>query len=639
MKQSEITFTLTHVKNELSPNEHKPVILCYLDARWDREATRVDLSRGKPQTVKLTGKLPHSLTEVPVTAGIGFASFAWRANEFGNPCLLDTGVTHMYLKDIEAGLKRGNGTFTQNLKLLMNTADRFEKGEIQVTFQEKHFNPNVRIAAEHIGVDIGNSMIEYIQGNLMAEQRMRDTIPGTERMRVPYDMSESGMQSTRGEPLPAVAYVLAETPKTNTLYWENAFENVMRRDNAKWNRLTLEGQARATVLMISYCAQYLDYVGDTIDRNVRQVEYGKRCGLFHDKQNNKFVVTKDLVQGYENFGDAITTWSGDCEDLATAIAQCKTAFEKHEFPKGPEYDKFRFMQTISRQYVNPLSLDVVHGAQVNQVAALGAHMNDNFIPIRQFVDELNRTVEGRRLTKSIQVEKMLDLPFMIGEGTGMYEPLGTDVYEAVATVGAGIGKAIPLGNIMRYVYQCPSLAMFKKPIPHKKTQIGNFFVGSLVGMTPYFYQRGANAPLSFWYCTQNEDGELTRGATYQDMIFHPEKVALRPQPDVPKPVMGIIEEAIKLRVPPRPLVLSKRGEHRTNKHLDRVVQGIARLKRPLPTQNVCVPVYMRPHQLNARVADQIVSDFTQLEHICKVDYVCEQITDDIWGYQMQVYVQ
>lgn len=630
MKATEISFTLTHVKNELSPNEHKPVVDCFLDARWDREATRVHLKG--THNVTITGKLPHSTTALPITAAIGFASFAWRNNDQGNPCLLDTGVTHMYLKEIEQGLKQGNGTYERNLKLLMNTAQKFEKGEIKVTFHQDGFKPNARIL-EHIGANmqqIGNSMIQFIQGNLMEEQKMRETVPGTERMRMPYDFSESGLQSTGGTPLPSSAYVLAETPKTNTNYWENVFENVMRRDNSKWSRLNLEGQARATVLMLSYCAQYLDYVGDSIDRNVRKVDNGKKCGLFHDKKNQKFVFSKNLIEGYENFGDAITTWSGDCEDLATAIAQCKSAFEAHSFPKGSKYDKFRFMQTISRQYVNPLSLDVVHGAQVNQIATLGAHMNDNFIPIKQFKDELSRTTEGRRLLKNVRIEKTLDLPFMIGEGTGMYEPLGYDN---------------PMADAMRYVYQCPSLSAFKKPITHQQSEIGNFFVGSLVGMTDYFYLRGATSPTSFWYCTQQEGGELTRGATYKDMIFHPERVALRPQPDVPRPVMGLVEEAIKLRVPPRPLVLTASHDaHTTNKHLDRVVQGVRKLNRapassPQVSPNAFVPVYVRPHQLSADVANRIISDFTRLEHVYKVDYHLESITDDIWGYQMQVYVK
>ena len=646
MKRTEIGFTLTHVKNELSPNEHKPVIDCFLDARWDREATRVHL-KGTHE-VTITGKLPHSTKALPVTAAIGFASFAWRNNDQGNPCLLDTGVTHIYLKEIEEGLKKG--PYERNLKLVMNTAQRFEKGEIKVTFHKERFKPNAQIL-EHIGANmqhIGDSMVQFIQGNLLEEQKMRETIPGTERMRMPYDFSESGMQSTGGAPLPSSAYVLAEKPKTNTKYWENVFENVMRRDNSKWSRLNLEGQARATVLMLAYCAQYLDYVGDTIDRNVRKVENGKKCGLYHDKRSGNFVYSKNLVEGYENFGDAITTWSGDCEDLATAIAQCKSAFEAHKFPEDAKYDKFRFMQTISRQYVNPLSLDVVHGAQVNQIATLGAHMNDNFIPIKQFKDEMSRTTEGRRLLKNVRIEKTLDLPFMIGEGTGMYEPLGYDN---------------PMAEAMRYVYQCPSLAPFKKPITHKRfgvtkqsvqrvnnaigdeqSTIGSFFVGSLIGMTDYFYLRGATSPTSFWYCTQQDGGELTRGATYNDMIFHPERVALRPQPDVPRPVMGLVEEAVKLRVPPRPLVLTKsHEEHKTNKHLDRVVQGIKKLNRaPVRTgitPNAFVPVYIRPHQLSTDVANRIITDFTRLEHIYKVDYHLEEITDDIWGYQMKVYVK
>ena len=656
MKKTRIGFTLTHTKNELAPSEKNPVVDCFLDSRWKRVSTRVHLTPSTQHKVHVEGEISRSIKNLPPTAGIGFASFAWRPNEFGNQCLIDTGVTQIYLRDIEVGLKRGNGTYSQKLNLIMHTAQNLEKGQIEVTFHQDDFNLGNNVFIEtQIGTDIqliGSQMMAYINGNLEMEQHMTETIPGTERMRVPYFYGEAGIQSTSGAPLPAVAYVLSETPMTNSTYWVNAHENVMRRDNAKWDALTLEGKARATILMVSYCAQYLDYVGDKVDRARRHAAYGKHLSSMVNQEVDDIIqfeeqplehvdriIVQNTLQPYENFGDSITTWSGDCEDLATGIAQCKNALEEHSFPKTSEYDRFRLMQRISRQYVNPLSLDVVRGAQVNQVAHVGAHMNDNFIPIDIFMKELQKTKDGRELAQQLtqperpsifnhnddRTSSSLEgkLPFMIGEGTGMYEPLG---------------YTNPLMPIMQYVYQCPSLSSFKKPISHRKDQIGSFFIGSLVGMTDYFYRRGARTPLAFWYCTKQENNQLTRGSTYEDMINHTDRVILRPQPAPTRPIMDLVEESIRLRVPPRPLVLTEMKKHETNTHLDNIAQAVSKFKRPQGHPAARVPIYIRPHQLSAKLTKSIVTDFRRLDHVWKVDYTLERITDEIWGYQMNVYV-
>lgn len=648
MKQTKIGFTVTHTKNGLSPSEKHPVVDCFLDSQWKRVATRVDLSKGPRQRVQVTGEISRSVKTIPQTSQIGFASWAWRANETGNQCLIDTGVTQISLREIQLGLKQGNGTYTRKLNLIMHTAENFKKGQIEVTFHEDDFKLGKDVTIEsRIGSSvnqIGSQMMAYINGNLEMEQHMDETVPGTERMRVPYFYGEAGIQSTGGVPLPAVAYVLAETPISNTTFWVNAHENVMRRDNAKWEQLTLEGKARATILMISYCPQYLDYVGDKVDRARRHVEYGRKIGYevpltpaeiaFEDHAHVDRIIVQNSQQPYENFGDSITTWSGDCEDLATGIAQIKNALEEHVFPPGPEFDKFRYMQRISHSYINPLSLDVVRGAQVNQVAHVGAHMNDNFIPLDMFYKEMRKTKDGRELIKEMskperpsifkKSENLIEgLPFMIGEGTGMYEPLGIEN---------------PLMPVMSYVYQCPSLSSFKKPISHTRREIGSFFIGSLVGMTDYFYRRGARTPLAFWYCTKKEDGTLTRGATYDDMINNNDKVSLRPQPAPTRPIMGLIEESIRVRVPPRPLTLTEMKKHERNPHLDAIVKAVNDFGRQKGSPAVRVPVYVRPHQLSAKLSRDIVRDFRSLQNVWKVDYTLERITDEIWGYQMNVYV-
>lgn len=613
MKTTKIGVTVELIENDLSPEERAPVLDCFLDARWKRKATRIKLTNS-PQKVIVSGSIDKNTRNLPITAAIGFASWAWRKNEEGNPCLIDTGVTHVYLSDIVSNLKRSaNGQHVVKAPLIMNTADKQCKGILRLTFSDDDWklgndmHVETNISAEF--QNIGDSMVRYINSTLDEEQRMPETIPGTQRMRVPFDYSESGIQSTGGNPLPAAAYVLNETPETNALYWENAHQMVMERDNAEWNSLNLEGQARATVLMIAYCAQYLDYVADEVDRRNRHKMLGARLNR----------------EPYENFGDSISTWSGDCEDLATAIAQCKNAFEGYTFPKYSKFDTFRRMQDISKSYVNPLSLDAVRGMQVNEISHVGAHMNDNFIPIEHFVGEMQKTRDGREMLKTLPIPKdyVKDLPFMIGEGTGMYEPLGYNN---------------PRLGVMKYVYQSPSLSSFKKPISHDRNTVGSFFIGSLVGMTDYFYRRGASSPLTFWYCTEHPNGTLSRGALYDDMIHHQDRVAFRPQPSIPKPVMHLVNEAIKLRVPPRDLTLTKQQGHEINKHLELVKTSIAKLNRAPGPPHLTAPVYVRPHQIGSKLASNMVQDFTRLKNVWKVDYKLERITDEIWGYRVTVHV-
>ena len=610
MQETKITFTVRHAQNNLSPGERFPVADCFLDSRWDREATRIHL-KPEHQQITVSGRLDKNTRELPISAGIGIATWAWRKNEYGNPCLIDTGVTQVYLRDILLGTKNSkDGTYRVQGHVLMNTANNLEKGQLELVFHRDGIQLGNTQIAMHIDaqlVGIGASMMQHINSTLQMEQEMEDTIPGTERMRVPYNYSESGIQSTGGNPLPAVSYVMAETPKTNTLYWENAHDNIMKRDHAKWEQLNKTGKARATVLMLAYCAQYLDYIGDQVDRAKR------------------FEKALKKLEGYENFGDSISTWSGDCEDLATGIAQCKNAFDMHTFPKDTKFDKFREMQRISRSYLNPLSLDAVRGAQVNQVAHVGAHMNDNFIPVEQFMRDMNKTPEGREMLKKLPKPKdvVSGLPFMIGEGTGMYEPLG---------------EKNPRLECMQYVYQARSLEGFKKPITHTQSEIGSFFIGSLIGMTDYFYRLGAEQPMAFWYCTRTGN-ELTRGSTYEDMIFHDEKVALKPQPPLSRPVMKLVDEAVKLRVPPRPLTLSETEEHKTNHHLEFIVNEVNKLNRKQGPAWKYAPVYIRPHQLSEKLAREMTGDFKRLTNVCKIDYQLERITDEIWGYRMHVYCQ
>jgi len=617
MHSVSVNLSITYVQSNLSPAEKHPQVRCYLDARFDREPVTIQLERpGETHKARVTGKLIGNHASIPPTTALCFASMAWRRNDMGSPCLLDAGVSHIEFGEIAQGIL-ASGAFEKDMHMRMYTAQGLDKGMIRIRVTGidgvKIKDPSI------IGHQLCNAretiplITAYINETIGTEQKMRDTFEGTENMRIPFDFSESGIQTTLGTPLPAAAFVMSETPKSNTLYWQNAFETIMRRDNlepAQWNRLNLAGKARATVLTICYAAQYMDYVSDTVDKNTRIQQYNKQ-----------------LVLPYENFGNAMAMNSGDCEDLAAVELQCYNALQTLDTCACSA--QLKELKEIASQYVPPLSLDVVRGAQVSdRVVHYGAHMNDNFVPLQTFCKWMENTREGRQVAKTLPLPDQVQegLPFLVGEGTGMYEPCGYDN---------------PLRPLMAYVYQARSLGAFKKPILHKKGEPGSFFVGSLVGMTDYFYKRGQTAPMSFWYCTKQSNGQLTRGVSYADMMNESDKVCVKMQPLLSQKIMGTVEEAVLRRVPPHSLHLSSMDAPVSRKQhsvLERVSRAVRDMQRAPGGSHAKVPVYVRPHQLNAQVGSAMIADFQRMERVWKVDYELEQITDTLWGYRMEVYV-
>jgi hypothetical protein len=307
------------------------------------------------------------------------------------------------------------------------------------------------------------------------------------------------------------------------------------------------------------------------------------------------------------------------------ILQCYWAFVKFDFSK--EEPKYKAMQKIANAYVAILSLDVVHGAQVSdQVESYGAHMNVNFVPVDMF--ERWFDTRGRDNLKEYPKSTgiiMKGLPFLVGEGTGMYEPLGFDFG--------------PQLEAMRYAYgSCRSLEQFKKPILHQRNEPGNFFVASLVGMTDYYYRRGlAKKPLGFWYVTDKN----TRGVLYTSMMKNDSCVGIKVHPEIPDTVMEIIEETIRKRVPPKGLVLTKpelvkTTKSKNNSILDHV---LGQVKKTNLKPEIRIPVFLRPHQIVKQLGETMINDFKKLPRVKGLAYHLEEITNEIWGYKLLIYFE
>jgi hypothetical protein len=102
--------------------------------------------------------------------------------------------------------------------------------------------------------------------------------------------------------------------------------------------------------------------------------------------------------------------------------------------------------------------------------------------------------------------------------------------------------------------------------------------------------------------------------------------------------MEITEEAILKRIPPNHLILDQIVEGKTNSVLTKVSESVSKMKRRQGPLHQNVAIYIRPHQLSTMLGDRMIADFRTLDRVWKVTYDHEQITNDIWGYRMQIYV-
>lgn len=609
MKTITLDFEVSWADSNMSKEEHHPQVRIYFDNRILRDPIIVEHAK-RPISAQIKGEINTKL-KLPHDLRVGVAAFAWRKNDYDAPCLMDIGTNHLLVSKIQDAVAGSpTGEYSEKIPVIMHTVNNYVKGHLLFSFRKNaiKLSPGLEFSLPSITSQLNIS--EYIENTLRVEQRMRDTIPGTTRIRVPYYMGEYGLELAEKSPLPALAFVVTEIPKINTRFCVNALQNVMVRDGlvlADWDRLNTEGKARAAVLSVCNMIQAFDYVSDTIDKNTPDQAYDPK-----------------KIESIENFGNGLVTGSLDCEDGGSGILSTHNAFITHQAKKPvPQLVE---AQQILHQYIPMLSLDAVKGASVgDDEDRVGAHMNDNYIPVATFMKWLRKTREGRQIAKKLPFDKIEydeTLPFMVAEGTGMYEPLGYNN---------------PYANAANYVYQAPSLSPYRKPISHDKNVSTNFFIGSLTGLTDYFIRRGCNVG-TFTYATVQPDGTLTRGAYYHDMITAPEKIALIAADPVPKEMMKAINTAVSIRVPPEPLVLTKEGsKNKRNEHLDYICENIT--KKSSTANTLSIPVFVRPYQINRKLARAVVDDFKKLPRIVGADYVEEHYTDKQYGYCLNVKVE
>jgi hypothetical protein len=111
---------------------------------------------------------------------------------------------------------------------------------------------------------------------------------------------------------------------------------------------------------------------------------------------------------------------------------------------------------------------------------------------------------------------------------------------------------------------------------------------------------------------------------------------IKAHPAIPDDVMGIINDTILKRIPPKPLTLSSSSSahSKNNSVLDHVLANVRKMQ--FKTE-ITVPVFIRPHQIIKKLGEAMIADFRRLDRVVGLKYDLEEITDDIWGYKLSVY--
>ena len=332
MRNVRIGLELQYIECDLAPDfaEKAPQLRIYLDGHFQRKPIDVRLDEydlNKVYSAQVSGKVSKRAGPLPKTAAIGIASFVQRQNEFGAPCLMDAGTTHITIGEILETVER-DGHFQKQLPLIMHTtktlgqpgATALEKGKIMVRIRKEDIHmDNVPLLTSRAPLSspvaqVSQTMVDYIENTLKEENEMGNTIDGTQNVKAPFYYGEAGIEWQELEqeseaidkniaanidyhipaiPLPAAAYMRYEIPETNAAFWDNAFKTVMERDDMTvhdFEHLSLDEKAATMAKVNVFLVQYLDYVSDEVDRNNRHQRYQNR-----------------LKQGFENFGDPLVS--------------------------------------------------------------------------------------------------------------------------------------------------------------------------------------------------------------------------------------------------------------------------------------------------------------------------------------------
>lgn len=664
MNSIEIDFEIEYASCELANEriECKPILTTYFDAHFERSEAEGgvinthldehDLSKVYEGTLK--ARVPHT-TSIPITAAIGFASYAERRNEFGMACYTGAGVGHVKMVEIMEGLQKGN-TYEKRIPLIIETTkllgDPVKKGEIVFRVTKMHKGKKVNfipldrciLGDLHTGNTLASDIEAFIQRRVEFEASMKDTWDGTKNVRAPMNISDAGIELTGTCFTPIEGFALNEMLDVNEEYFQNALEISMHRKGynnlgADFRALDLAHKAELMAEICMYAAQSFDYISDTVDMSKR----GERGGTFRRI-------------GYEHFHNANVTGSLDCEDGAKSGGQFFYSFRKMHID-AKKYPELAELQIIAEDYVSFLTLATVHGARVNDgKERVGAHMYQLFMPRAQVKACLSTTIEGKVWAERLPLNQKYDeLPTLFGEGTGRIRPLGTgpvELHSFRQHVSTQLIGALddthprsydPLYEERRYVAMgmARSRGGLKALISHDWGQPSNFYLGNLMVLTSEFMDVGEN--LGSFICGKidTERREITRGSEFVALIRQENTVALIPLEPLPQHIMEATREAAALFPPSRSFVLERNKIKETDKkhpELERLKRTINGLGRKGVAPHGGPATYIRPHHISKESIDRMISEITNMNAVFKVDVEFEPITTSMWQWRIITYV-
>lgn len=682
-----ISFTLQY-GDKLSPAERKPQLYCYFSDPIQESGTLLELPEddaGRSIPVTVRGTLDRDALELPVDTKLVFYATCEKDNNFGSPCRVDAGFGTLNLRDMIT-----TKSFTRDVALRLNTTGYIEKGRLRISIAQPSSQVDIsaRIQWEHSPISraiqtasstgtllpVETEMLNYIRSVMQMEMSLPNTFPPTSNVRMPIYYGDVGMMK-RDTPLPAAAFVLCKTPRSNLRFWVNALEIVQARRNMvvhDVDRMSLKEQALVMADMVCLVVQAMDYISDTVDGNRRFIH--AQPGFIGSGVNQPFDLKKIL--GCERFGDALRDICGDCEDLGLAIAQIVFALCEANVEGHPQ---LACLQKICRQYVPILTLDSVTAAAVRaegQPVKLGAHIKCVLISGHDFKKQLEKgiadmaphhsaapggggkavSVGGGEAVAALINGQMSEQEFaslVIGEGIAGAQNLPFEPFEPWAKdlpvlVGEGTGMFQtpniiddPVAAERSVVYRgMPSLGPFKKEIICPPGTNPAFYVGSMVWFTSYFAQRGANVCGGLVGYSDGATGQFQRGVHFQHLINKSPEVSFLPHPPFSDACMEWMRRATRIRVPPRDLVLTDAGiaaQPERNPTIDALIEHVNAMERPAEhPQMAPIHVFMQSHQLTAKCVAALRRDVERNPAITHMSAVCEHLTDWLHMYRVNI---
>jgi len=137
---------------------------------------------------------------------------------------------------------------------------------------------------------------------------------------------------------------------------------------------------------------------------------------------------------------------------------------------------------------------------------------------------------------------------------------------------------------------------------------------------------------------------MTRGIAFEELVNKSEHISVLAHPPFSDDCKTYIERALRVRVPPRDLVLTPEGmaaQPERCAKIEEISKFTASLGRSIAeaAPQGPAPYFIQEHQLTDSVVKGIKNDIQSKQRIVGVRHVCEHITDWMCIYRTGFYVK